>query len=320
MPSPLISVVVCTYNRADLLGDVLQTLCDQNLAKSLYDVIIVDNNSTDATKSISEQFITDHENIHYYLELNQGLSHARNRGWRESKAEYVAYIDDDCKTPRQWLQTATTLINRLSPAAFGGAFYPFYASPKPIWFKDSYGAHQPYDKPTVMDAKKCINIFGGNMFFRRSILEAMGGFDPKFGMCGNKVAYGEETVLLIRIATEVPKELLYFDPDLYLYHLVAPQKMTLRWVVKSRFANGRQAFFFPSAQILRSRISMSRFKVVLSVFKLFRIMLVDSLRGFFKRDHEKYPFMANYLKESTLQKFYDLGFLYEHFRSASKVG
>ena len=101
--SPLISVVVCTFNRADLLETSLEALDEQILESSEYEVIVVDNNSTDNTLNVVEELCNRLTSLRYCFEPNQGLSHARNRGWREAMGEYVAYIDDDCKVPGQWL-------------------------------------------------------------------------------------------------------------------------------------------------------------------------------------------------------------------------
>ncbi|MGD8380729.1 MAG: glycosyltransferase, partial [Syntrophobacterales bacterium] len=92
-----ISVIVCTYNRAELLGGTLRTLCHQTLDTSEYEVIVVDNNSTDNTREVVDEFCRRSSNVRYCFEPQQGLSHARNQGLQEAKGKYVAYIDDDAR-------------------------------------------------------------------------------------------------------------------------------------------------------------------------------------------------------------------------------
>ena len=70
------------------------------------------------------------------------------------------------------------------------------------------------------------------MFCRRLLLEDMGGFDTNFGMSGEKIAYGEETALQISIRADMPEEVIYYDPRLYVFHLVREEKMTMRWFVQ----------------------------------------------------------------------------------------
>ena len=77
-----ISAIVCTYNRSELLGDALRTLCHQSLDASEYEVVIVDNNSTDNTPEIVEEFCRRFPNVRSCFEPQLGLSQARNRGWQ----------------------------------------------------------------------------------------------------------------------------------------------------------------------------------------------------------------------------------------------
>ena len=95
MNSFLISVVICTYNRAALLANLLENLSAQSIDPSTYEIIIVDNNSLDQTRNVVEAFATSHGNVSYGFEACQGLSWARNHGYRIARGEYVAYLDDD---------------------------------------------------------------------------------------------------------------------------------------------------------------------------------------------------------------------------------
>jgi len=239
LSSPLISVVICTYNRVDIFVDALKTICNQTLDASFYEVIVVDNNSSDNTAHVTKDFCEQFSNVRYCFESKQGLSHARNRGWREAQGVYVAYIDDDCKVPEQWLGVAKDIIERFSPGVFGGPFYAFYNTHKPMWYKDSYGSHVPFKEEKALNSQESVKIFGGNMFFCRALLEALGGFDVKLGMCGEKIAYCEETALILHISNTMTDELIYYDPRLYVFHLVRKKKMTVRWFVCSWFTIGQ---------------------------------------------------------------------------------
>ncbi|MFH1754161.1 MAG: glycosyltransferase family A protein, partial [Candidatus Latescibacterota bacterium] len=97
-----LSVIVCTYNRSPLLVSCLDSLVNQTLPVTNFEIVLVNNNSTDDTQAIAERYAGGHGNIRVINELKQGLSHARNRGWQEAKGKYVAYIDDDAKTLSDW--------------------------------------------------------------------------------------------------------------------------------------------------------------------------------------------------------------------------
>lgn len=135
--SILISAVICTYNRCSILGNAIESLCNQTLCSSQYEIIVVDNNSTDATREVVESFLNFY-NIRYLFESRQGLSYARNSGWENAQGKYIAYFDDDCQVPTNWMTEAKKIIENLEPYVFGGPTYPFYDLSKPQWFKDSY--------------------------------------------------------------------------------------------------------------------------------------------------------------------------------------
>ena len=145
--SVIISVIICTYNRAYLLSQCLDSLSNQTLEKHFFEVLIINNNSTDNTQEIAEFISKKEPNFRVILETSQGLSHARNRGWNEAQGLYVGYLDDDCKVPPEWLQTAQSCITTQTPDIFGGPYYACYNSQKPKWFKDEYGSHVSGSEP-----------------------------------------------------------------------------------------------------------------------------------------------------------------------------
>src|SRR5271168_746976 len=110
MDNPItISVLVCTYNRAQMLGRTIDSVVAQTLPESLgWELIIVDNNSSDQTRQVIEDFRLRYpERIRYLFEPQQGISHARNAGIRESRGEILAFIDDDETADTGWLRNLT---------------------------------------------------------------------------------------------------------------------------------------------------------------------------------------------------------------------
>ena len=305
-----VSVVICTYNRAELLVNCLQTLCEQTIAMSDYEVIVVDNNSQDHTRAVTEDFCQRYSNIRYCLETQQGLSHARNRGWREAKGAYVAYIDDECKVPPQWLAIAQQIIDQLSPAVFGGPYYGYHNTSPPRWWKESYEDFELCDTARALSPGEYVR--GGNIFIQRRLLELMEGFEVTLGMSGNKLSYGEESNFQRRMRATMPDELIYYDPKLYTHHLVRPEKMTWRYIISSRFSSGRhiytvfwdntpQPHLLPHLQLLAL--------AVLTILRFFADLFIGVLR----RDRKRYPYLQNYLYENTFGHVQTLGLLYERY-------
>lgn len=300
--APLISVVVCTYNRAALLAQALETLGAQSLDPALYEILVIDNNSTDDTRATVERFAPRARHV---LETAQGLSHARNRGWREARGTYVAYTDDDCKLLPGWLATARRVIEQRAPAAFGGPYFAFYMTPKPAWFKDSYASHDQGDEARALGPGEYLD--GGNVFVRRDVLDALGGFDPGLGMAGKRVAYGEETDLINRLRAADPDALVWYDPALYVLHLVKPQFMSLRWLVRQRFAGGRDWYRLSHGAAPASK---SRRAVLQTLRQLGYHGVqfgLDLARGVLRRDRTAYPTFQNYLYERGFRRVFQMG-------------
>jgi len=310
LSSPLISVVICTYNRVDTFVDALKTICNQTLDASNYEVIVVDNNSSDNTAHVAKVFCDRFSTVRYCLESKQGLSHARNRGWQEAKGEYVAYIDDDCKIPEQFLSVAKSIIERISPVAFGGPGLAFYNSSKPRWYKDSYGSHTPFKEARILKEIEITRIYGMNMFFRRSVLQASGGFDPKLGMIGDKLAYYEETAVLLHISKTMPDEIFYYDPALYVYHLVQEERMSFRWFAKALISLGRHSVLCNGSDMPPGT---ERLVLLSHIILQMLLLLRHFVRGFLFRNRTVYLYYQNYIYERSFKHLRKIGELYEHF-------
>lgn len=303
-----LSVVVCTYNRAGLLEHALESLVRQTLAKDLYEIVVVDNNSTDNTFEVAEAFCRRYSNLRYYFEPRQGLSHARNLGYQVVQGEYVAYIDDDCSVPEHWLAVAEEVIRRVSPAVFGGPYFAYYTTPKPAWFQDRYGSHFHGDEARPLKEGEYLD--GANIFFRRVLLHDLGGFSPDLGMSGGRLGYGEETALQRRIRATKPEELLYYEPKLLVYHLVPSSKMTLRWIIRAAFVGGRyyHLVFFGDKPL-----TMTLGHWLKQTVRTLWALCADIARGTVTRDRRRYPFLQNYLYEYAFVNLRQLGELYGQF-------
>jgi glycosyltransferase involved in cell wall biosynthesis len=177
-----VSIVVCTYNRAGLLKDALQSLVDQTLESTRFEVIVVDNNSNDPTEGVVRPFIERHNNFRYVREPEQGVSRARNRGYAEARGVYVAYIDDDARALPDWTERILNAFNtvRPEPVAVGGEIHPWYEKSPPGWFSDdleirTWGTEKGFLQPPRAKS----GFYGSNMAFRKSILESYGGFSAE---------------------------------------------------------------------------------------------------------------------------------------------
>ncbi|ODS37371.1 hypothetical protein BEH94_07800 [Candidatus Altiarchaeales archaeon WOR_SM1_SCG] len=242
---PRISAVVCTYNRSHLLRLCLESLVNQSLDKSLYEVIVVDNNSTDDTLKVVKEFSLKYPNFRVIQEKKQGLSYARNRGYHEACGEFVAYIDNDAKADRDWVRNILRAFEAVlpQPSAVGGKILPYYLSKKPDWFLDKYVVFTWGDKVGFLKASNAkYGFYGSNMAFPKVVLEQYGGFRSDLGMVGDKMGLGEETELFYRIYKDHPY--FWYDPRIKVEHLVTQLNMNIFYRLNRSFINGRISIMF----------------------------------------------------------------------------
>jgi glycosyltransferase involved in cell wall biosynthesis len=253
---------------------------------------------------VTDEYSRRYPNVRYCFEPRQGIAYARNHGVEEARGEYVALCDDDCELPPQWLATAKDVIDTIKPGVFGGGFFAIYDGPKPHWYKDSYGSYHLGEMARILEKDF---VFGGNSFYRRSLLLNLGGFDVTRGMIGKKLGYGEEIVPQLLIRSTMPDELIYYDPKLHVRHLVRSEKMHWRWIIRESFAKGYHAYrLFSMGRdpvVKRSVLWIQAAKTLLG-------LLWDATVGVAKRDHVQYPYFQNYFFEHTAEYLKKLGRLY----------
>jgi glycosyltransferase involved in cell wall biosynthesis len=232
-----LSVLICTYNRADILTECLQSLTTQTTDYQKFEVIVINNNSPDHTQITAESFIGKIPNLRVLIETQQGLSYARNRAYREAQSEWVLYLDDDALAPDNLVERALWTTQHHPYKYFGGVALPWYRYPKPYWYQDKYVATNELPYQTVSPIHGNQFAIGCIMVIHKPTLEQYGGFNVKLGMIGNTIAYNEETELQHRMRADGIQ--IAHDPELRIQHLVAPYKMKVDWFFQSAFALGR---------------------------------------------------------------------------------
>ena len=239
---PNVTIIVCTYNRADLLRPALESLVRQSVEKSTYEIVIVDNASQDGTAAVMKEFQQSHSspNIVLAYEPTKGLGHARNTGCKVADGRYLAFIDDDCIAAEDWLANLIDCYEHVQPQPWsvGGIVLPKYAEPIPAWFKDSYETDTWGDDARFLTHGE--SFTGCNMSFRNEVIQRFGGFDATFGMRGEQLALGEDTQLYRKMWTIAGKACtFYFTPRAIVYHTIEPYKMTVLYQLKRAISSGQ---------------------------------------------------------------------------------
>jgi len=237
-----ISAVIATYNREKYILGALNSLKDQSLNKNDFEIIIVNNNSTDRTEELCKNFIKENPdlNITYVVEKNQGLSFSRNRGVIESKSELITFLDDDAEAESDFLKNTVEFLNsNPEVAACGGKIFPKYSSGvEPKWISKYIGGLVGYvdygNKPGEFPFQKYPS--GSNMTIRKSILLKYNMFDTNLGRKGNASLASEEKDFFDRIGKD--KKKIFYLPTANVFHIVDDYRLQPEHIKKLSYGVG----------------------------------------------------------------------------------
>lgn len=234
MSTPLISVIVPVWNGRDVIERCLAALQEQSLPSSEFEIIVVDNGSTDDTADIARRFA----GVRVYAEPRPGSYAARNLGLTHARGEYIAFTDADCRPDPFWLERALDAARRYPDAGVlaghiglfeeGSGASPLFADYERLFsFPQSFAARG--------------NCATANWMSRREIFQTLGGFDERLKSGGDR-----EMALRIRDAGSPP----VYVPDMIVWH---PVRATREDLVRKRqrLSGGRWDRTQPSGRLAR---------------------------------------------------------------------
>jgi glycosyltransferase involved in cell wall biosynthesis len=242
-----LTVIICTYNRADTIGKALQSVLASVLPGGLeWEVLVVDNNSKDHTRAAVNEFCLRHPGrVHYLFEPQQGLSNARNAGIRQARGEIIAFTDDDVTVEPTWLGNLTAGLHDGAWAGAGGRIRPPADFTPPDWLTLDGGAMDSSGVLALFDVGSAPGElekapFGANMAFRKEIFEKYGGFRPDLGRCGDSLLSNEDTEFGGRLMAAGIR--LRYEPSAIVYHPVPKERLSQNYFLAWWFAHGRAMF------------------------------------------------------------------------------
>jgi glycosyltransferase involved in cell wall biosynthesis len=237
------SVVVPTFNRADVLGQTLESLRTQEGDIS-YEVVVVDNNSSDNTGSVARDFQARSGGlIRYVFEGEQGSSAARNAGTRSARGTVVAFVDDDVIAGPGWLQAMAEIFGTHPDAwCVGGRVVLRLPDALPRWFDSGSDSAATYlSRLDYGDATLRITgprgLITANLAVRRDALIRLGGFKTSLGRFGDGLLCGEDTELCQRIQRSGGG--VYYCGRAAVFHLVPEWRLTKRFLRGRAYWEGR---------------------------------------------------------------------------------
>jgi glycosyltransferase involved in cell wall biosynthesis len=235
-----VSIVVCTRNRSDCLPQCLQAIVAQTLPPRHFEVIVVDNGSSDDTARVAAPFCRQHSHIHYLREERVGLSIARNTGVRASRGEIVAFTDDDAMPEPSWIERILGRAREMPAdvAVIGGDVIPVFEAERPTWLTDpllrplSAGLKWSAEPRFLRAGEWLVEV---NSAYKRAALETVGGFPENLGRVGESLLSGEGGINLL---IERAGGMLYYDPAVLVRHRIPASRLTRTWFRRRMFWQG----------------------------------------------------------------------------------
>lgn len=236
MPSKLgpydATVLICTYNRAAFLGETLDSLARSRVVGLRWNVLVVDNNSTDDTRAVVAARIDGFPApLEYLFEPRQGKSHALNTGLRATTAAFVVFTDDDVRVSKGWVDASCRAMMANDAIDYtGGPVWPIWEQPCPSWLdqkrSDLWGTIAILDygsEPFVFEERRRVPL-GANMAVRRTLFDCVGGFDPELGRRGNSLLGQEQAEFFCRSRAAGARG--WYEPAMALEHHVPASRLT----------------------------------------------------------------------------------------------
>jgi glycosyltransferase involved in cell wall biosynthesis len=237
-----ISVVICTYNRSKFLKKAFDSIKNQKCNKNDFEIILVNNNSIDNTEVFCHNYIKENPDLRfkYFVETNQGLSHARNRGIKESNGEFITFVDDDAWADKDFIKKSIGYLETDSSlAVVGGKIFLDYEKEAPKWVSrfllSLFGYYNLGNSPVNFNKRNYPR--GSNMTYRKVIFDKYGGFNTDLGRNGGDLMGNEEKEIFIRIFNK--GEIGIYHPDLIVYHAVPVERTQLSFIKKQAIGIGR---------------------------------------------------------------------------------
>jgi hypothetical protein len=252
-----IDVAICTWNRSSMLARTLQRLLEVSVPAGIeWELLVVDNNSTDATPEVLGRF-RSRLPLRSVFEPRPGQSNARNRALDETRADYLIWTDDDVLVDREWIAAYARAFQKHPEAAvFGGPVEPWFDGTPPRWLAHhwqhvgpAFAVRQLGDQPFALDTARV--PFGANFAVRIDIQRAY-PYDPSRGLRPGSDIRGEETHMI--------REMLaaghtgWWVPDAKVQHYIPRDRQSLKYVRRVYTGHGeltgRSLQFSPYRRVL----------------------------------------------------------------------
>lgn len=288
---PRLTAVICTHNRAAWLPAALESLLAQSLPPTDYEILVIDNASTDETPQILQRYLASATEVQLRTAVQPllGLSHARNLAVELAAGEIIAFMDDDAVAGTEWLAALLETYQLIPQAwAVGGKVLPLWEVPRPDWLQDRFlGQLSLLDLgDQILHLTPPRALYGVNCSFRRSVFATLGLFRTDLGRRASQLWGSEESELQARIRQH--DGAILYNPKAQVWHAVPASRLRRRYFVRLAYYKGRDrlrllrpqsTWFHLLGRLLRDGLSVGHQWLRLGLAPLDPIRQLQALRA-----------------------------------------
>jgi len=244
----MISLIIPTRNRSELLAATLESLSGQTLPETDYEVIVVDNGSTDDTSSVISHYKSRYTNLTAIYASEPGLHVGRHAGLANAKGEFLVFADDDIEAHPSWLTSIQEAFRNPQTAMVGGNNLPLFITPPPGWLQSMWNKRHPQGYKAI-SALSVIEfntnsgfispnlVWGCNFSIRKSTLLSAGGFHPD-GMPKELIQFRGDGETYVSNFVEQSGMNCVFHPGASIFHKVTSERMTHAYFYQRGYNQG----------------------------------------------------------------------------------
>jgi len=292
----LISIIIATYNRSESLRTTLYSLLQLDRDGPFdYEVIVADNNSSDATRAVVESLRSEFQGrLKYLFEPRQGKSYALNQALAECRGEVIAFTDDDCIVEKNWLTHIHQVFTTRDIDLLGGKLIPIFQSPKPEWmdlkrYKSPLVSFNLGDQYLEDNHQRKILPIGANMAVKRESYRRLGGFSFE--------GRSQDTEFIYNWLNGGAK--FAYSPSVLVYHTTPPDRLTKNYLRKYYFLAGKNYSLLFKEECTRGRRFLG---ISLWVYRQFCLSVLRFCKGLVSFDKN------NFWNETRIYRY--LGMMY----------
>lgn len=268
-----LTIAICTYNRAKFLDLGLNALLQQTIPSKKFEILIIDNNSSDNSFDVFKSYENQFDSIKYIKELKQGISYARNSALKACNTKWLLFLDDDAKAHSNLVEETIKIISDYKFNCFGGRYFGWFDRKKPSYIPEGFGSKKNLSNKVIELSEPLLE--SGVMCVEKEVAIAIGGFSTEVGHFGKVKSYGEDIELQIKLLASNYK--LGYTPNMIIDHWVDPEKLKFKNIMYLNYVSGKDSVKYKTENTLTLSL-LERIKTFLIILHLNSKRIIKELK------------------------------------------